>query len=180
MAVPSGDQRDYDFAKFFNLPIPDIFNNVDISKSAYTEKNITYKNSDFLNDCSYDEAMKKIFSVLSQKKCGVKKTNYRLRDAIFSRQRYWGEPFPIYFEDGVPRLIEEELITLPKIDKYLPTATGEPPLGRAKKEDWNVFKGDKMELNTMPVSRSSWYFLRYMDPKNDKLFADKEKQLLDK
>ena len=176
MAVPAGDQRDHDFAKFFNLPIPEIFNNIDTSETAHIDKNSTYKNSDFLNDCSYEEAIKKIFQVLSNKKCGIKKVNYRLRDAIFSRQRYWGEPFPIYFESEVPKLIDDDLVTLPKVDKYLPTATGEPPLGRAKKEDWNVYKGDKMELNTMPGwAGSSWYFLRYMDPKNEKVFAEKEK-----
>ena len=150
MAVPAGDQRDYDFAKKYKLNIPKIFKGVDISKSAYVEKNVEYINSSFINGCNYEQATIKVFDAVKNKKVGIKKTNYRLRDAIFSRQRYWGEPFPVYYENNAPRIIEEDLVTLPKVDQYLPTSSGEPPLARAKKEDWNVFKGDRMELNTMP------------------------------
>tara|TARA_B100001287_G_scaffold6636_1_gene5100 strand:+ start:23123 stop:25939 length:2817 start_codon:yes stop_codon:yes gene_type:complete len=176
MAVPSGDQRDYIFAKKYRLNIPNIFKDVDISESAYVEKDVKYINSSFINECNYERATKKIVEALINKKAGIKKINYRLRDAIFSRQRYWGEPFPIYYENNIPKLIDEDIVTLPKVDQYLPTSDGEPPLARAKKEDWNVFKGDRMETNTMPGwAGSSWYFLRFMDPKNNKKFASKEK-----
>ena len=176
MAVPAGDQRDYDFAKKYKLNIPKIFKGVDISKSAYVEKNVEYINSSFINGCNYEQATIKVFDAIKSKKVGIKKINYRLRDAIFSRQRYWGEPFPVYYENNAPRIIEEDLVTLPKVDQYLPTSSGEPPLARAKKEDWNVFKGDRMELNTMPGwAGSSWYFLRFMDPTNNNKFASKEK-----
>ena len=176
MAVPAGDQRDHNFAKKFQLEIPAIFKNIDTSEQAYIEKDILFKNSFFIDNCNYLEATEKVLEELRNKKCAEKKINYRLRDAIFSRQRYWGEPFPVYYENEIPKLIEEDLVTLPKVDQYLPTASGEPPLGRAKKEDWQVFKGDKMELNTMPGwAGSSWYFLRFMDPKNDNEFASKEK-----
>ncbi len=176
MAVPAGDQRDHDFAKKFQLEIPDIFKNIDTSQSAYIEKDMFFKNSSFVDNCSHTEATEKVLNELTKKNSAEKKINYRLRDAIFSRQRYWGEPFPVYYENDIPKLIEEELLTLPKIDQYLPTPSGEPPLGRAKKEDWEVFKGEKMELNTMPGwAGSSWYFLRFMDPKNNEEFAGKEK-----
>ncbi len=176
MAVPSGDQRDYIFAKKYRLNIPNIFKDVDISESAYVEKDVKYINSSFINECNYERATKKIVEALINKNVGIKKINYRLRDAIFSRQRYWGEPFPIYYENNIPKLIDEDIVTLPKVDQYLPTSDGEPPLARAKKEDWNVFKGDRMETNTMPGwAGSSWYFLRFMDPKNNKKFASKEK-----
>ena len=176
MAVPAGDQRDHDFAKKFQLEIPDIFKNIDTSESAYTEKNIIFKNSSFVDNCNHIEATEKVLNELTKNKCARKKINYRLRDAIFSRQRYWGEPFPVYYENDIPKLMEEDLVKLPKVDQYLPTASGEPPLGRAKKEDWEIFRGEKMELNTMPGwAGSSWYFLRFMDPKNDEEFAAKEK-----
>ena len=176
MAVPSGDQRDHDFAKKFKIDIPLIFKNEDVSDFAYTEKEATYINSPLINNCSFKEASKIIFSVLEEKKLGIKKVNYRLRDAIFSRQRYWGEPFPIYYKNNIPKILDSDILKLPKVDQYLPTSTGEPPLGRARKEDWEIFKGDKMELNTMPGwAGSSWYFLRFMDPKNEREFASKEK-----
>ena len=176
MAVPAGDQRDHEFAKKFKINIPAIFKNKDTSVEAYTEKDVIFTNSSFLNGMEIKKATELILAALEDKKRGTRKVNYRLRDAIFSRQRYWGEPFPIYYEKNTPKIIEEDLVTLPKIDQYLPTSEGAPPLGRAKKEDWKVFKGDRMELNTMPGwAGSSWYFLRYMDPKNQKKFASKEK-----
>ncbi|MCA1764129.1 MAG: class I tRNA ligase family protein, partial [Flavobacteriales bacterium] len=169
MAVPCGDDRDWAFAKHFNLPIPNIFKDIDISEGAYSEKSGTIANSGFLNDLSVEKATEAVIFELEQKRVGYGKTNYRLRDAIFSRQRYWGEPFPVYYEGGQTSILsKDELpLTLPKVDKYLPTEDGEPPLARAKKEDWPIFKGDAMEHNTMPGwAGSSWYFLRYMDPKN--------------
>ncbi len=176
MAVPSGDQRDYEFAKQFNIEIKNIFEGISLDSSAYSEKDVIYKNSPEINGLNYVDATAKITTLLVQKKKGRKKINFRLRDAIFSRQRYWGEPFPIYYKDNIPYTIKEEQVLLPKVDKYLPTRDGRPPLGRAKKEDWNIFLGDQMELNTMPGwAGSSWYFLRYMDPKNDKKLASSEK-----
>src|SRR5690606_18392837 len=115
---------------------------------------------------------------LEAKGIGQGKINYRLRDAVFSRQRYWGEPFPVYYKDDIPHLIPDDQlpVELPEVDKYLPTESGEPPLARGKKEDWNVFEGDRMEYNTMPGwAGSSWYFLRYMDPHNETAFASREK-----
>jgi len=176
MAVPAGDQRDYDFAKENNLKIPQIFKNTDISEKAFTEKSALYTNSQFLNDCNFIDATKKINDFIYKKGIGKKRTNYRLRDAIFSRQRYWGEPFPIYYRKDIPQIVNEDFVRLPKIDKYLPTSDGEPPLARASKKDWEVFKGDRMEFNTMPGwAGSSWYFLRFMDPSNNIKFAAKEK-----
>jgi leucyl-tRNA synthetase len=159
MAVPAGDQRDHEFAKKFKINIPAIFKNKDTSVEAYAEKDVTYTNSSFVNGMEINKATELILAALGDKKSGTRKVNYRLRDAIFSRQRYWGEPFPIYYENNTPKIIEEDLVTLPKIDQYLPTPEGNPPLGRAKKEDWKVFKGERMELNTMPGwAGSSWYF----------------------
>lgn len=179
MAVPCGDQRDYDFAKHFNLEIKNIFADVDISEAAYTEKDAIIANSDFLNELDAKTAMKKAIEAIEEKGLGKGKTNYRLRDAVFSRQRYWGEPFPVYFENELPKLVNDDQlpIRLPEVDKYLPTEEGEPPLARATKEAWKEqFQGDRMDYNTMPGwAGSSWYFLRYMDPKNEAEFVSKEK-----
>jgi leucyl-tRNA synthetase len=178
MAVPCGDQRDYDFAKHFDLEIKNIFADVDISEYAYTEKDAFIAHSDFLDGLEAKAAMKKAIEAIEEKGIGKGKTNFRLRDAVFSRQRYWGEPFPIYYQDDIPSLISDELlpIELPEVDKYLPTEDGEPPLARAKKDAWNHFQGERMEHNTMPGwAGSSWYFLRYMDPKNEQEFVSKEK-----
>ena len=175
MAVPAGDQRDFNFAERHQLPIPNIFENVDVSKEAYAGKEAKLMDSGFLTGMDYTAAMAEVILELEKMGIGAGKVNYRLRDAIFSRQRYWGEPFPVYYQDGLPHLLKEEELplTLPPVDKYLPTASGEPPLARAKKADWPIFHGERMEYNTMPGwAGSSWYFLRYMDPKNpDQLVA---------
>jgi len=178
MAVPCGDQRDWDFAKHFNIEIKNIFENIDVSEAAYTEKSGVIANSDFLNGLEVKSAIKKAIEDIEAKGLGQGKTNYRLRDAVFSRQRYWGEPFPVYYKDGLPYSVDDKHlpITLPEVDKYVPTETGEPPLARAEKSAWNHFEGDHMEFNTMPGwAGSSWYFLRYMDPKNEQAFVSKEK-----
>ncbi len=178
MAVPCGDQRDFDFARHFNKEIRNIFKDTDISNEAYTEKDAIIANSDFLNGLPAKEAIKRAIQEIEKRGLGSGKTNYRLRDAVFSRQRYWGEPFPVYYEDELPTLVEDEHlpIQLPEVDKYLPTEDGEPPLARSKKEDWNFTRGDRMEYNTMPGwAGSSWYFLRYLDPKNDQEFVAKDK-----
>jgi leucyl-tRNA synthetase len=191
MSVPCGDQRDYDFAKHFNIPIPNIFEGVDISKEAYTDKaNTTIANSAFLSGLSYKEASKQAIEALEAKGYGLGKTNYRLRDAVFSRQRYWGEPFPVYYINGLPQMIAKKHlpIRLPEIEKYLPTEEGEPPLGRAEVWAWDnslntVVENSKidhqtvfpLELNTMPGwAGSSWYFNRYMDAHNPNEFASAE------
>ena len=191
MSVPCGDQRDYDFAKHFNIPIPNIFEGVDISKEAYASKdNVVIANSDFLNGLNYKEATKKVINELEKLGQGQGKTNYRLRDAVFSRQRYWGEPFPVYYVDGMPQMIDAKHlpIRLPEVEKYLPTQTGEPPLGNATVWAWDTNKNEvvsndlidnktihQLELNTMPGwAGSSWYFNRYMDPDNTEAFASKE------
>jgi leucyl-tRNA synthetase len=178
MAVPCGDQRDWNFAKHFGLEIKNIFENVDVSEKAYSEKEGTIANSGFISGHKIKEAIKKSIQEIEAKEIGKGKVNYRLRDAIFSRQRYWGEPFPVYFKNNIPYLIMDAKlpVELPPVDAYLPTATGEPPLARARKEDWKIFEGDKMETNTMPGwAGSSWYFLRYLDPINESVFADKSK-----
>jgi leucyl-tRNA synthetase len=178
MSVPCGDQRDFDFAKHFGIEIKNIFENVDISEAAYTEKVGKIANSDFLNGLEVKAAMKKAIEAIEGKGLGTGKTNYRLRDAVFSRQRYWGEPFPIFYKDGLPYLVDDKNlpITLPEVDKYLPTEDGEPPLARAEKSAWNHFEGDHMEFNTMPGwAGSSWYFLRYMDSQNETEFVSREK-----
>ena len=191
MAVPCGDQRDFDFAKHFDIPIPNIFKDTDISEEAFTDKdNTVISNSDFLNDLNYKKAVKRAIFELEKIGAGQGKTNYRLRDAVFSRQRYWGEPFPVYYKDGMPHMIEEAHlpIQLPEVEKYLPTDAGDPPLGRADVWAWDTvnFKivsnteiNDKtvfpLELNTMPGwAGSSWYFNRYMDASNSNAFASKE------
>ena len=177
MAVPAGDQRDWDFATHFNLEIPPIFENTDISESAYADKDASLVNSDFLNGLDHTTANEAAIKKIESNGIGAGKINYRLRDAIFSRQRYWGEPFPVYYEKGIPKLLsDDQWVTLPDVNAYLPTEEGEPPLARANKENWNVFQGDRMEYNTMPGwAGSSWYFLRYMDPHNQGDFASKEK-----
>ena len=178
MAVPCGDQRDWDFAKHFNIEIINIFQDKDISETAYTEKDAVIANSDFLNGMPAKEAIKAAVAEIEKRGIGKGKTQYRLRDAVFSRQRYWGEPFPVYYKGETPYLVDDQFlpITLPEVDKYLPTEDGEPPLARAEKSAWNHFEGDRMEYNTMPGwAGSSWYFLRYMDPHNENEFVAKEK-----
>ncbi|MEN8885788.1 MAG: class I tRNA ligase family protein, partial [Winogradskyella sp.] len=192
MAVPCGDQRDYDFAKHFSIDIPNIFDGVDISEEAYGSKdNVKIANSDFLNGMNYKKASKRAIYELENIKQGEGKTNYRLRDAVFSRQRYWGEPFPVYYVNGMPQMIDKAHlpIVLPEVEKYLPTEEGEPPLGRADVWAWctesnSVVSNDKinnttihpLELNTMPGwAGSSWYFFRYMeDAMRDETFASKD------
>jgi leucyl-tRNA synthetase len=190
MSVPCGDQRDYDFAKHFNIDIPNIFEGADIGQEAFTSKdNVKIANSDFLNGMNYKKATKRAIFELEQLGQGEGKTNYRLRDAVFSRQRYWGEPFPVYYVNGMPQMIDKQHlpITLPEVEKYLPTETGEPPLGRADVWAWDTNTNTvvsntlvsssavetskdngiyPLELNTMPGwAGSSWYFFRYMEEK---------------
>jgi leucyl-tRNA synthetase len=175
MAVPGHDNRDYAFAKHFGLPIPEVVSGGDLSKEAYDAKEGTIINSDFLNGLSVKDAVERAIQVVGKKGIGFRKVNYRLRDAIFSRQRYWGEPFPVYYKDGMPYTIaESELpLELPAVDAYLPTEAGDPPLARAK--DWNTKEGFPLETNTMPgFAGSSAYYLRYMDPHNDKEYFSTE------
>ncbi len=191
MSVPCGDQRDYAFAKHFNIPIPNIFEGVDISEEAFADKEKTViTNSDFLNGLPYKKAMKRAIFELEKIGQGEGKTNYRLRDAVFSRQRYWGEPFPVYYVNGMPQMIDKAHlpIRLPDVEKYLPTETGEPPLGRADVWAWDTKQCSvvsnqlidnetvfPLELNTMPGwAGSSWYFFRYMDANNDLDFASED------
>ena len=190
MAVPAGDERDFAFAKHFDIEIKNIFDK-DISEKAFTEKEgMVYQNSEFLNGCSsYHEAVKLVVEYLENHKVGKSKINYRQRDAIFSRQRYWGEPVPIYYENEMPYTLPVSALPLelPEVEKYLPTEDGDPPLGNAKNFAWdkvnqkvvstelidnqNVFP---LELSTMPGwAGSSWYFLRYMNPNNEAEFCDK-------
>ena len=177
MAVPCGDQRDWDFATHFGLDIINIFENIDVSEKANQEKDVIIVNSGFLNGLKAKKAINLAINKIEEEGIGRAKTNYRLRDAIFSRQRYWGEPFPVYYKGDTAYVLDDDKqVTLPQVDKYLPTSKGDPPLARARKEDWNVFEGDRMETNVMPGwAGSSWYFLRYMDPKNDAEFCAKEK-----
>jgi len=176
MGVPSGDQRDWLFAKHFNLPVVQILDGQkDIETQADATKEGLYINSGFINGMGYAEAVKTLNNWLEDNKVGKAKINYRMRDAIFGRQRYWGEPIPVYFKEGIPYLIKEEELplVLPEIDKYLPTESGEPPLGRA--ENWSYEDQYTYELSTMPGwAGSSWYWYRYMDAKNDSAFASKE------
>ncbi len=191
MAVPCGDQRDYDFAKKFEIPIPNIFEGVDISEEAHTGKDATkIANSDFLSGLKYKKALKLSIFEMEKRGFGYGKINYRLRDAVFSRQRYWGEPFPVYYKDGMPQMIDAKYlpIVLPEVEKYLPTEDGKPPLGNAIAWAWDsrakkVVSNEKLknktvyplELNTMPGwAGSSWYFNRYMDATNTEEFASKE------
>ena len=176
MGVPSGDQRDWLFATHFNLPIIQILDaQKDIDVQADPTKEGKYINSGFINGMEYKEAVAFLNQWLEDQGVGKAKVNFRQRDAIFGRQRYWGEPIPVYFKDGLPYLLKEEELPLllPEIDKYLPTETGEPPLGRA--EGWKYEDRYEYELSTMPGwAGSSWYWYRYMDAQNDKAFASKE------
>ncbi len=199
MAVPCGDQRDYDFARHYGIDIPNIFEGVDISKEAFSDKaNTVIANSDFLNGLNYQQAVKKAIEALEELGQGKGQINYRLRDAVFSRQRYWGEPFPVYYVDGMPQMIalEHLPLKLPEVQKYLPTETGEPPLGNATYWAWDTVQnkvvsnkylssagGEQeeeqtvfpLELNTMPGwAGSSQYFNRYMDPHNDEAIYSQE------
>lgn len=175
MAVPAHDTRDYAFAKHFNLPIIQVIEGGNIEEEAYEGKEGIIINSDFMNGKPVKEAMQICIARLEEKGIGTGKTTYRIRDAVFSRQRYWGEPVPVYFKDDIPHLVpDKELpVILPAVDQYLPTENGDPPLGRAK--NWK-YKGEyPYELNTMPGwAGSSWYFYRYMDPTNDQAFASSE------
>ena len=194
MAVPCGDERDYAFANFFKgkegMPaIKNIFDQ-DISEAAFGAKEgFTLIDSDFLNGLTYKEATKKAIAALEQINQGEGKTNYRLRDAVFSRQRYWGEPFPVYYVNGLPQIIDKQHlpITLPEVEKYLPTEDGQPPLGNAMVWAWDTQKNEvvnndlinnttvfPLELNTMPGwAGSSWYWMRYMDAHSTEEFANK-------
>ena len=200
MAVPAHDSRDYAFAKHFNLPIIPLIEGADVSEESFDAKEGTVTNSPAegkqtldgfsLNGLSVKEAIAATKKFVTEKGMGRVKVNYRLRDAIFSRQRYWGEPFPVYYKDGMPQMIPEECLPLelPEIETYKPTETGEPPLGRAKKWAWDEEKKEvvdkslvdnktvfPLELNTMPgFAGSSAYYLRYMDPKDDKSLVSKE------
>ncbi|PVY42481.1 leucine--tRNA ligase [Pontibacter virosus] len=176
MAVPGHDSRDYAFAKHFNLTIREVVAGGNLEEEAYAAKEGKIINSGFLNGLEVKDAI--IAGIAKAEELGVGKgrTQFRMRDAVFSRQRYWGEPVPVYFKDGIPHLLDEnELpLELPKIDAYLPTETGEPPLGRAV--DWKYQDQYEYELSTMPGwAGSSWYWYRYMDPQNDQAFADKAK-----
>ncbi len=187
MSVPCGDQRDYDFAKYFKIPIPNIFAEADISEKAFTDKNFTIADSEFLNGLNFNDAFKISVDKLIKIGHGCEKVNYRLRDAIFSRQRYWGEPFPVYYKDDIPNMISPKFLPLklPEVEKYLPTEHGDPPLGRATSWAWDtnnnsVVSNSKidnktvfpLELNTMPGwAGSSWYFNRFMDPDNENEFV---------
>jgi len=192
MAVPCGDQRDYDFAKHFDIPIKNIFADTDISEAAYADKSggVKLQDSGFLNGLEYKAAMTTVIQHLEEKGCGEGTINYRLRDAIFSRQRYWGEPIPVYYKNGLPVPLDEKHLPLelPKVENYLPTADGAPPLGNATHWAWDtaaeqVVENSRvdhetvfpLEMNTMPGwAGSSWYFYRYMDPHNSTEFVSKE------
>lgn len=175
MAVPSGDQRDFDFAKHFDLPIVKINDAQVLTETeADPTKDGTIINSDFLNGLSPTDAMEKGIEEVEKRGIGKRKVNFKIRDAIFGRQRYWGEPIPVYYEDGIPQLVDDKdlPLELPKIDEYLPTEDGDPPLGRAT--DW-THNGLPYELSSMPGwAGSSWYFFRYMDPNNSDEFCGKE------
>ena len=178
MAVPGHDSRDYAFAKHFNLPIVPVIDDGeghDMSESSYDAKAGKMINSGIINGMEVKEAIAYIAGEVEKRGIGKSKINYRLRDAIFSRQRYWGEPFPVYYKDDLPYMLDESKLPLelPEVDKYLPTESGEPPLGRAK--NWKTEDGYPLELNTMPgFAGSSAYFLRYMDPHNNNTLVDHE------
>jgi leucyl-tRNA synthetase len=174
MAVPGHDSRDYAFAKHFKLPIPEVVSGGDIKNESYDLKAGKLINSDFLNGLEVTDAIKKAVKEIENKGVGIGKINFRLRDAIFGRQRYWGEPIPIYYRDGIACGVKEKdlPVILPEVDKYLPTEDGEPPLARAKNFRYN---GYPLETTTMPGwAGSSWYYLRYMDAQNDNRFASEE------
>jgi len=175
MAVPAHDSRDYDFAKHFGLPITEVVSGGDISQGSYDAKDGILVNSGFINGMQVKEAISAVIRKINEMGIGKGTINFRLRDAIFSRQRYWGEPFPVYFKDGIAYTLNEgELpLMLPEVDAYLPTETGEPPLARAK--NWTTSEGYPLETNTMPgFAGSSGYYLRYMDPHNNKEYFSKE------
>jgi leucyl-tRNA synthetase len=179
MAVPAHDSRDYAFAKKFDLPIIPLIEGADVSEESFDAKEGKMINSEGpelnLNGLEVKEAIAKTKVFIKEKGIGAVKVNYRLRDAIFSRQRYWGEPFPVYYKDGIPTMLDDDKLPLllPEVDAYLPTETGEPPLGRAK--NWQTEEGYKLELNTMPgFAGSSAYYLRYMDPRNNDALVSKE------
>ena len=178
MAVPGHDSRDYAFAKHFNLPIVPVIDDGeghDMSESSYDAKAGKMINSGIINGMEVKEAIAYIAGEVEKRGIGKSKINYRLRDAIFSRQRYWGEPFPVYYKDDLPYMLDESKLPLelPEVDKYMPTESGEPPLGRAK--NWKTEDGYPLELNTMPgFAGSSAYFLRYMDPHNNNALVDHE------
>ena len=174
MAVPAHDSRDYAFAKTFNLPIIPLIEGCDVSESSFDAKDGIMCNSGFLNGMTVKEAIPAAIEYVEKNGLGHRKINYRLRDAIFSRQRYWGEPFPVYFKDGIATPMPEDRLPLelPEIDRYLPTESGEPPLGRA--ENW-TYDGWPIEKSTMPgFAGSSAYYLRYMDPHNDKALVSEK------
>ncbi|MER2998363.1 leucine--tRNA ligase [Pontibacter populi] len=176
MAVPGHDSRDYAFAKHFNLPIREVVAGGNVDVEAYAAKEGKIINSGFLNGLDVKDAIKAGIAKAEELGVGKGRVQYRMRDAVFSRQRYWGEPVPVYFKDGIPQLLQDsELpLELPKIDAYLPTETGEPPLGRAV--NWKYLNQYEYELSTMPGwAGSSWYWYRYMDPQNDSDFASKDK-----
>lgn len=193
MGVPAGDQRDFDFANKFQIEIPNIFENIDISKVAFSDKTgFKLINSEFLDGKDYNESIEIIINEIENKNIGKSKIQYKLRDATFSRQRYWGEPIPIYYKDGIPKNIDlEDLpLKLPEVDNFLPTKNGDSPLGNSKEWAWNekdkkVTSNDNInevdtfpiELNTMPGwAGSSWYFYRYMDPTNSENFVSEDSQ----
>lgn len=175
MAVPAHDSRDYEFAKYFGLPIIEVVSGGDISESSYDARDGILLNSGFINGMNVKQAITAVIHRIEEMGIGTGKVNFRLRDAIFSRQRYWGEPFPVYYKDGMPMMLDESdlPLLLPPVDAYLPTETGEPPLARAK--NWTSKEGYPLETNTMPgFAGSSGYYLRYMDPRNDKEYFSKE------
>jgi len=175
MAVPAHDSRDYAFAKHFKLDIIPLIEGCDITKESFDAKEGILMNSGFLNGLTVKEAIAKTKAYIAEKGIGRVKVNFRLRDAIFSRQRYWGEPFPVYYKEGMPYMLDESKLPLilPEVDKFLPTEKGEPPLGRA--QNWQSEEGFPLELCTMPgFAGSSAYYLRYMDPKNNKTLVGKE------
>ena len=173
MAVPAHDARDYAFAKHFNLNIIEVVAGGDISIASYDAKEGLLLNSDFLNGLTVKEAVKKAIAAIEAAGIGKGKINFRLRDAIFGRQRYWGEPIPVYYQEEIPYLVEQKdlPLTLPTVDKFIPTEDGEPPLARA--QNWKYKNEFAYETTTMPGwAGSSWYYLRYMDSQNEQLFAD--------
>lgn len=190
MAVPAHDSRDYAFAKHFSLPIIPLIEGCDVSEESFDAKEGIVMNSDFLNGLQVKDAILTAKKYIKEKNLGRVKVNYRLRDAIFSRQRYWGEPFPVYYKEGMPYMLPTEYLPLelPSVDKFLPTETGEPPLGHATKWAWDTINNKvvetsqidnktifQLELNTMPgFAGSSAYYLRYMDPRNEQALVDKK------
>ncbi|MBS4012332.1 MAG: leucine--tRNA ligase [Bacteroidetes bacterium] len=175
MAVPAHDSRDYDFAKHFKLPIIEVVSGGNIEVESYDAKEGKLINSDFINGLEVKDAISKVLLKIEEVGIGKKQINYRLRDAIFSRQRYWGEPFPVFYKNGIPYVLDEDKLPLelPAVDAYLPTESGQPPLARAK--NWQTSDGYPLECNTMPgFAGSSAYYIRYMDPRNNKALVAKD------